>query len=72
MRSRSRRLLKHALKLTLFGAAGVLALRFFYETLFAEGWTPRAFFALLLLTGALSLVWRSALDVARAARRGRA
>ena len=69
MRARSARLIKHVVKLALFVAIGALAVRFFSETVLVEGWTPRAFFALLLLTGAVSLVWRSALDVARAARR---
>ena len=72
MRGRSRRkLLKNVLKLTLFAVVGALAVRFFSETLLTEGWTPRTFFALLLLTGAVSLLWRSALDVAKAARRTR-
>ena len=72
MRARSARLFKHLVKLVIFVAAGALAVRYFAGSLLVEGWTPRTFFALLLLTGAVSLVWRSALDVARAARRLRA
>jgi hypothetical protein len=71
-RSRSVRLLGHLVRLTLFALAGIAALRFFSGVLLTEGWTPRTFFALLLLTGALSLVWRATLDLARASRRRRA
>jgi hypothetical protein len=68
-RARSAHLFKHMVKLALFVAAGAMAVRYFVGTLLAEGWTPQAFFALLVLTGAVSLVWRSALDVAKVARR---
>jgi hypothetical protein len=70
MRGR-RRLLKNVLKLTLFVLFGVFAVRYFSGALLTEGWTPHTFFALLVLTGAVSLVWRSALDVAKAVRRSR-
>ena len=69
---RSAKLFRHMVKLTLFAAAGAVAVRFFAGSLLVEGWTPRTFFALLLLTGAVSLVWRSALDVAKVARRMKA
>ena len=68
-RARSAHLFKHMVKLALFLAVGAVAVRYFVETLLVEGWTPHTFFALLLLTGALSLVWRSALDVAKVGRR---
>ena len=71
MRSRSVRLAARAVRLTLFAIFGVLAVRFFTDALFTEGWTPRTFFALLVLTGAISLVWRAALDVAKVARKAR-
>ena len=72
MRSRSVRLAGRAVRLALFALFGVFAVRFFSDALLSEGWTPRTFFALLLLTGALSLVWRATLDLARASRRRRA
>ena len=72
MRSRSARFLGQLVRLSLFAVAGFAALRFFSDALFTEGWTPRTFFGLLLLTGALSLIWRAALDFAKAARRLRA
>ena len=69
MRSRSVRFAGQLVRLTIFALVGLAALRFFSDALFTEGWAPRTFFALLLLTGALSLVWRATLDFARAARR---
>jgi multisubunit Na+/H+ antiporter MnhE subunit len=71
MRSRSLRLAGQAVRLALFAIFGVIAVRFFSDTLLDEGWTPRTFFALLVLTGAVSLVWRAALDVAKIARKTR-
>ena len=68
-RARSAHLFKHMVKLAVFVMAGAVALRYFVGTLLVEGWTPQTFFALLVLTGAVSLVWRSALDVAKVARR---
>ena len=69
MRSRPARLAGKAFRLTLYAIVGVLAVRFFADSLLSEGWTPRTFFALLLLTGAVSLVWRAALDVAKIAKK---
>lgn len=69
MRSRPARLAGKAFRLTLYTLLGVVAVRFFADALLTEGWTPRTFFALLLLTGALSLVWRAALDVAKVAKK---
>ena len=71
MRSRSVRFAGKAARLALFVLFGVFAIRFFSDALFSEGWTPRTFFALLVLTGAISLVWRAALDVAKVARTAR-
>jgi hypothetical protein len=72
MRSRSVKLLGHLVRLTLFAVMAYGATRYFTGTLLDEGWRPPTFFALLVLTGALSLVWRAALDVAKIARRMRA
>jgi hypothetical protein len=69
MRTRPVRLAGKAVRLTLFALLGVVAVRFFTDALLTEGWTPRTFFALLLLTGAVSLVWRAALDVAKIAKK---
>jgi hypothetical protein len=71
MRTRSRRLLYQSVKLALFLAAAAAALRFLRGALGEEGWSPRSFFGLFLLTGALSLVWRATLDVQEARRRTR-
>ena len=71
MRSRSVRLAGKAVRLVLFAIFGVFAVRFFSDALLSEGWTPRTFFALLVLTGAVSLVWRAALDVAKIAKKMR-
>ena len=71
MASRPLRLFGHVVRLTLFILVGVMAARFFSEALSTDGWAPRTFFALLLLTGAMSLVWRSALDLVKVARRRR-
>jgi hypothetical protein len=71
MRARTHRLLAHSVKLVLFLAAGAAALRYFLSALGEEGWTPRTFFGLFLLTGALSLVWRATLDLQQVVRRSR-
>ena len=71
-RSRSVRAAGHVVRLALFALLLTGALRFFLGTVDARGWSPAALFALLLLTGAASLTWRSALDLRRALRRLRA
>lgn len=71
MPSRSLRLAGHVVRVTLFVLVGIMAVRFFTDALSSDGWAPRTFFALLLLTGAVSLVWRSALDLVKVARRRR-
>ena len=71
MRSRTRRVVGHSVRLALFLAIGVLAVRYFLDSLSAGGWTPRAMFAFLLVTGAASLVWRAALDLRKARSRRR-
>lgn len=71
MASRSLRLFGHAVRVVLFAIVGVMSVRFFSDALRSDGWAPRTFFALLLLTGAVSLLWRAALDFAKVARRRR-
>lgn len=71
-RARAVRLLGQTVRLSLFALAGVAAARFFWSALSSEGWTPRAFLGLLLVTGAVSLVWRGYLDFRKAYRRYRA
>lgn len=66
---RSVRLTGHLLLLALFALAAVAALRFFWGALETEGWSPRTFFALLVLTGAVALVWRETLSTTKVARR---
>lgn len=66
---RSVRLSGHLLLFALLVLAAIAAVRFFWGALEVEGWTPRTFFALLLLTGAIALVWREALTVRKAAKR---
>ena len=66
---RSVRLTGHLLLLALLALAAIAAVRFFWGSLDAEGWSPRTLFALLVLTGALALVWREALSAAKLARK---
>lgn len=71
MRTRTRKLLGHSVRLALFVLAGVAALRYFLDSLGAGGWTPRTTFGFLILTGAVSLVWRATLDLQKARHRPR-
>jgi hypothetical protein len=71
-RARALRLLGQGVRLALFALAGVAAARFFWDALASGGWTPRAFLGFLLVTGAVSLVWRGYLDLRKAYRRYRA
>lgn len=70
--SRSMRILGHAVRVALFVLATVAAIRFLLDSVGVRGWDPKAFFALLLVTGALALLWRSALDLRKAVRRRKA
>lgn len=68
---RSTRLLGHAVAFVLFTLAGVATLRFLLDALRSEGMGPGALFGFLLVTGALALIWRSALGLRDAYRRYR-
>lgn len=70
-RKRSIRVVGHAVRLALFVLAVVYAGRFLVGTLDSRGWSPAAFFGLLLVAGALSLVWRGTLDLRKALHRMR-
>ena len=71
-RSRLLRTAGHGIRLALFLLAGVAAVRFFLDVLTVRGWGPGAFFGLLLITGAVSLVWRATVDFRKSVRRLRA
>ena len=71
LRSRKMRLVGHSIRLALFLLAGVMAVRYFLDALETGGWTPRAMFAFLLVTGAVSLIWRATLDLRKAHSRRR-
>ena len=71
-RTRQMRVIGHAVRLTLFVIVGWFALRFFFDTVSMRGWGPGAFFGILVVTGAISLVWRGTLDFRKALRRLRA
>lgn len=49
--------------------AGLLAARFFFDTVVSRGMGPATVFALLVLTAVVALLWRATLDVRRALRR---
>lgn len=59
----------HALRLVVFVLAGILAVRFVIDTVTFRGWSPGAFFGLLLVTGAIALVWRATIDLRKSVRR---
>ena len=59
----------HTVRLVLFALATLAALRFVLRMLDRHEGGPAVVFGLLLLTGALSLVWRAVLDLRKAARR---
>lgn len=69
LRSRSVRAIGQGVLLALFLAFSYAAVRFLLDTLGSRGWGPGALFALLLVAGALSLVWRATLDFRKAVRR---
>lgn len=69
--SRNVRLVVSILKLALFLVAAGAAARFLLGTLQTRGFSPAALFGLLLLTGALALVWRAGLDLRKAIHRYR-
>ena len=70
--SRSRaHVFTHGVRLALFLLACFAAGRFLVRTVDRGGWTPGAFFGLLLVTGAVSLAWRAVLDLRKATRRRR-
>lgn len=71
IRKRTLRVVGHGIRLALFLLATVATVRFFLRTLETRGWSPGAFFGLLLVTGAVSLVWRGTLDLRKAIHRYR-
>jgi hypothetical protein len=64
-RSRTVRAAGNALRFLLFVLATFAALRFLAGSVTSQGWGPAALFGLLLVTGAISLSWRSARDLRR-------
>ena len=68
-RARTIRVAGNALRLALFVAAIYAAGRFFVDAVRTQGMSPGAVFGLLLVTGAIGLTWRSALDLRRSIRR---
>ncbi|HUE96079.1 MAG TPA: hypothetical protein VMN39_05440 [Longimicrobiaceae bacterium] len=71
-RTRLLRAVGHAVRLLLFILVVLLAVRFFLDVVSMNGWGPGALFGLLLITGAISLVWRATIDFRKAVRRLRA
>lgn len=69
MSKRKLRAVGHAARLVLFAVLVFYAFRFFTDTVSMRGWGPGAFFGLLLITGALALVWRATIDFRKAVRR---
>jgi hypothetical protein len=59
----------NGLRLLLFVIATIAAVRFLTASVARDGWGPAALFGLLLVAGALSLVWRSTRDFRRALSR---
>jgi len=70
--SRKLRVVGHGVRLLLFAVAALAATRFFWESVSGEGLSPRSVFALILLSGGVSLVWRGTLDLRRAVAKLRA
>lgn len=68
---RSVRLLGNAVRFALFILVGIAAGRFFLQAISVEGWSPRTFFGLLLITGGIGLTWRAFVDLRRSVRRYR-
>lgn len=68
-RRRTLHLAGHTVRLLLFLVALLAAIRYLLGILEGHTEGPAVVFALLLLTGALALVWRAALDLRREARR---
>jgi hypothetical protein len=68
-RVRTIRAAGNALRLLLFVIATVAAMRFLVSSVDRDGWGPAALFGLLLVAGALSLVWRSTRDFRRSLTR---
>ena len=69
LRPRLLRAIGHGVRLALFILFGVWAARFLLGTVTIQGWTPGAFFGVLLLTGAVLLVWRATIDLRTAVKR---
>jgi hypothetical protein len=63
------RVIFHVVLIALFLIAGLASIRFLLAILDTVGWSPAAFFAILLLAGVVGLLWRSAVDLRRAVRR---
>lgn len=68
---RSVRLLGNVVRFVLFLLAGVAAARFFVQAVSVEGWSPRTFLGLLMITGGAAIVWRGFVDLRRSIRRFR-
>jgi hypothetical protein len=68
-RSRKMRAMGSALRLLLFIVATYAAVRFLTRSIATDGMGPAAVFGLLLVAGAVSLVWRSATDFRRSLNR---
>ncbi len=70
--SRKLRVVGHGVRLLLAALAALAAIRFFWDAVTVEGLSPRSVFALILLSGGVSLVWRGTVDFRRAVSRLRA
>ena len=66
LRPRLLRAIGHGIRLVLFILLGVWAIRFLLDIVTIQGWTPGAFFGVLVLTGSALLVWRATIDLRRA------
>ncbi len=70
-RRRVIRVVTRSILLALFIVLAMFAARYLVATVSEQGWRPAAVFGLLLLIGAIGIVWRSALDLRAAIRKMR-
>lgn len=66
---RSVRLVWHVVQLAVFLVLAYGAARFFVDAVLVDGFSPRTFLGLLLISGGVAMVWRAGLDLRRSVRR---